>query len=179
MDETTPEPTELETYMEMVTRHQAALRAFVARIAPRRDQADDIAQEVFLVAFGKWEAYDPQREPLPWLRGIARNIVRSAWRQQRERTDPGVLHGVLEQAAHRAFSDDEGSPRRLDALQICLEELPAPDRQAIRMRHAEGQPIAEIATRIDRTISAVHSYLLRIRRRLRDCVGRRLGEVGA
>jgi RNA polymerase sigma-70 factor (ECF subfamily) len=46
--------------------------------APRRD-LEDLAQDVVLIALGKWTSYDPSLALEPWLWGIARN----RWRDYR------------------------------------------------------------------------------------------------
>jgi RNA polymerase sigma-70 factor (ECF subfamily) len=47
--------------------------------APRRD-LEDLAQDVVLIALGKWTSYDPSLALEPWLWGIARN----RWRDYRD-----------------------------------------------------------------------------------------------
>jgi RNA polymerase sigma factor (sigma-70 family) len=47
--------------------------------APRRD-LEDLAQDVVLIALGKWPSYDPALALEPWLWGIARN----RWRDFRD-----------------------------------------------------------------------------------------------
>lgn len=162
----------LGEYMALVARHQAAVRSLVARLAPRRDQVDDLAQEVFVVAFESFEKYDPERELLPWLRGIARNLCRAAWRKTRRSELPGGLEEVLAAAAP---GEDPAAPR-LEALRACVAGLPAEHRKAILLRHERGLDSRRIALELGRSPGAVNAYFLRIRRALRACVERRLKE---
>jgi RNA polymerase sigma-70 factor (ECF subfamily) len=53
-------------------------------------------------------------------------------------------------------------------LTLALEELPADQREAVRLRHLEGLPLAEIADRLGRSEDAVAGLLKRGMRTLRE-----------
>ena len=77
MTRTTPGRDE---FVELFWQHGAAVHAYLSRRAGRQD-ADDLLGEVWLQAFRSRERYD-RRWPsaLPWLYGIARNVLRAHWR---------------------------------------------------------------------------------------------------
>ena len=56
----------------------AAIHAYGARRGGPH-AADEIAAETFLVAWRRWDAV--RAEPLPWLFGVARNVVLRHWEQ--------------------------------------------------------------------------------------------------
>ena len=69
-----------EQFAEVFDRHQRAVHAYAARRAGQ-DAADDVLSEVFLAAFGQRKRFDPDAtSALPWLYGIAGNILRRRWR---------------------------------------------------------------------------------------------------
>lgn len=60
-------------FAALYERHYGAVHAYAARrVGP--DAADEVAADTFLVA---WRRFDvmPQPTPLPWLYGVARNVV--------------------------------------------------------------------------------------------------------
>lgn len=73
-----------DAFVEIVRRHEAAVHAYLVR-RTGREAADDLLAEVWLRAFSSRTTFDTQRfSALPWLYGIARNVLRAHWR-----TDPG------------------------------------------------------------------------------------------
>lgn len=171
---------DLDEYMELVARHQVALRSFVARLSPRTDRVDDLAQEVFVRAIDAFDRYRAEAEILPWLRGIARNVCREAWRGATGAASPERLEIALEDAAERDAAERaraEAGDARLDALRLCVDSLPAGRREYFEMRHRTRLTSAEMAERLGRTAEAVDCAMLRLRRWLRNCVETRLGEA--
>jgi len=67
----------------------------------------------------------------------------------------------------------------LAALQGCLEQLPAQGREIVRLRYFENQSPGAIASHLGRPSDGVRQVLLRLRRKLLECVESRLGiELG-
>src|SRR5690349_19907133 len=66
---------EPEVFSALFTRHAASIQRYVTRrIGP--DAADDVVAETFLLAFPQRETYDQARaQALPWLYGIATNLI--------------------------------------------------------------------------------------------------------
>jgi len=67
-------------FVALFWRHGPAVHAYLSRRAGRQD-ADDLLSEVWLRAFtGRADRRSP--EALPWLYGIARNVLSAHWRRQ-------------------------------------------------------------------------------------------------
>jgi len=64
-----------EAFSALFTRHAPCIQRYVTRrIGP--EAADDVVAETFLLAFRKRNSYDPaRRDALPWLYGIATNLI--------------------------------------------------------------------------------------------------------
>jgi DNA-directed RNA polymerase specialized sigma24 family protein len=75
--------TEPEQFATIFERYFGQIHGYLARRVGRRP-ADDLAAEVFLVAFAQRHRYDLDREcARPWLYGIATNLVGTHQRQER------------------------------------------------------------------------------------------------
>ncbi len=136
----------------------AAIHAYaVRRVGPHA--ADEIAADTFLVAWRRWDAIPA--EPLPWLYGVARNVVLRHWeqdaRQQRARE---ALDHERAPAAHVAEETDDPS------LWEAWAQLRPADREVLALVAWEELPVAD-AARVLGCSSAVFSVRLhRARRRL-------------
>lgn len=70
-----------DEFVELFWQHGAAVHAYLSRRAGRQD-ADDLLGEVWLQAFRSRGRYDDTwPSALPWLYGIAHNVLRTYWRQ--------------------------------------------------------------------------------------------------
>jgi DNA-directed RNA polymerase specialized sigma24 family protein len=108
--------------------------------------------------------------------GVARNVLREAWEQERQR---GPEHGVsvLAERLPAPPAAAERQEARLDCLERCLAELGADSRELV-LRYYEGEGAAKIAGR--RALAArlgvapptLRIRLHRLRARLEACVQR-------
>ena len=63
---------------------------------------------------------------------------------------------------------------RLQALETCLTELPADDRELIRQRYTVGCPIEQLVEQSGASRRTLFRNLDRIRRTLFECINRRM-----
>jgi RNA polymerase sigma-70 factor (ECF subfamily) len=166
---------------QLVRAHQARLRSYVYSRTGSAETADDLVQEVFLVAFERLDRFDPSRPAGPWLWGIARNELREHWRAV-ERTSSAARLEAL--AAARQLRQDETAPPesalsdRLGDLRACLEKLPPRSRDLVRLLYTEHLSCEQVAERWREGATLVRVAIHRIRRALRKCVETRgIGEA--
>lgn len=169
--------TDEAAFPELVSRYQATVRGFTALWAPSRDEADDIAQEVFLGALHSAHTFDPSRDLKTWLLGIARNLTRQAWRRvlRLPQGSPQDLDSILEQHAVAAYqARAQKADQRNAALEQCIETLPEKERSAFNSYVVDELSSGEMASRMNTTEGTVRALVSRIRRRLKLCIERRL-----
>ena len=138
-----------------------------------RAEAEEVAQDVFVRAWRRADAYDPRRgEVATWLLAIARNVAIDHARMRR--SDPV---GVDPTALLGDAADPERSPeeRRIAAddaarLWAAIETLPVEQRRALLLaaflgRTArdigalDGTPIGTVKTRIRAAMLKLHGLL--------------------
>lgn len=145
--------------------------AYARRRSPDRAAADDIVSEVFTTAWSRRRDFNHGASPLPWLYGIANNVVRnhhrSAGRHLRlidqleaQPAPPGANRGV--------DGGEAGDVELLDAL----ERLSADDRELLRLLAWEGLSHAEIGIVLGCSTNAVGIRIHRARKRLAEELGR-------
>lgn len=171
---------DLESFARLVAMNQKSVRACVAvRVATPHD-ADDIAQEVFLIAHRKLGELDASQPLGPWLRTVAIFLLRNHQRKIQRSPVSAVEHiaELADQTIREELHDDKDEAR-LAAMQECLGKLEGPAREMVRMRYEEDLPLAEIGARLNRKHSALTMALHRLRLSLRDCVEQKLTEAMA
>ncbi len=159
-------------FEEAVKPHLPMLFAYSRAICGDYHAAQDVVQESVLIAFRKLSHFFPEADFATWLRAIARREALNA----RKKLAKVML--VTEEAIERYYSDassEAGSPER-EALQVCLKLLAGRMSKVIRGHYFEGRPLAELATSMNQTVSAVKQLMYRARLTLRDCVRRRLAQ---
>jgi RNA polymerase sigma-70 factor (ECF subfamily) len=152
------------------------LVGFLTMLTGRRDLAEDVAHDAVLEA---WRVRDRFRETEDfgrWLRGIARNLLRRRFAEKNRLVVPfsDAVVDRLEIAWARLRRDDDDS-ERVDALRLCLDALDPAERRRLTERYGNDRSIDEIAAMSGRTTDAVKMLFMRLRRRLQECVERRLG----
>ncbi|MDJ0961533.1 MAG: sigma-70 family RNA polymerase sigma factor [Acidimicrobiia bacterium] len=152
-------------FRQMYTAHRASIQAYCFRRIPAAD-ANDAAAEVFTTAWRRLaDAPSPERH-LPWLYGIARNVVANASRSRR-RSDR--LQMKLRGLRHHPVASPEPEIVRREVERAVLEAmalLRPQDQEILRLRTWEELPNEDIAEIFGLSVRAVESRLTRIRRKL-------------
>jgi len=167
----------VDAYEGVVSACQGRLRAMIANMCPPGIDPDEIAHLAFVEAFRKIDQYTPNTRFFAWLATIARLLLlvelRKLRREARTRTNYiGQLVGQVLEAEFQAGSElDE---LRIRALRGCVAGLPEHLREVVQLRYDGDASIEHIAGRVGRSSGAVKVQLFDIRRKLRDCVNRKL-----
>ena len=163
--------TEPELFGILFDRHFAAIHRYLERRLGA-EEANELAGEVFRIAFEQRGRFRPLHESaLPWLYGVATNLMLKRWRSERRRLR--ALAG-LEAAAERHSSELEGAEERLDARSLrarlldALAALPQGDRDVMVLVAWEELSYEEVGTALAIPVGTVRSRLNRARGRLRE-----------
>jgi RNA polymerase sigma-70 factor (ECF subfamily) len=134
--------------------------------------ADDLTAETFAVAFRRWGDLDPSRPVQPWLYGIASNLIRHRWREERRMFRAHARTGVDPVVAETDTSHDPlDALGRRAALATALADLRREEREVLLL-HAWGElSDAEIAEALSIPLGTVKSRLSRAREHVRNRLG--------
>ncbi|MFT3866941.1 MAG: sigma-70 family RNA polymerase sigma factor [Nibricoccus sp.] len=170
---------QIELFSNLVRVHHASLRAFVRALGAEEAWVDDIAQEVFLVAFRNYAKFDPSADFGKWLRGIARNLVANERRKGARHTRllPAVVVDVLLNQTPEAINPGYEPNDLLPAMRECVAQLPPRSQELLHHRYTEGENANQLAERLRTRAEAVRQSLVRIRATIKTCVERKLGEA--
>ena len=181
------EPNELDTLMlRAAAGDEAAFRRFYDLTAPAllaillrmlrdRFHAEDVLQEAMVIAWNKAGEFDPARAAAKtWITTIARrralDLLRSRTRRDQVLHDDAAdIRDVLGQVKSVAADSPESSAT-VRRLAFCFGELSNDAAACIQFAYLDGLTFAEIAERIDRSLSTVKSWIRRGLSKLQACM---------
>jgi RNA polymerase sigma-70 factor, ECF subfamily len=153
---------------ELVERFQPMVFAVCVRMLAQREDAEDVAQDVFLRVFRALRTWDPARPLQPWILAIAANRCRTALRQRpRDASRSSVEIGQI-------AADGSNDSRELsDELDLAVAALREEYRLCFVLFYQQELSCAEIASVLNRPEGTVKTWLHRARRELAERLRRR------
>ena len=129
--------------------------------------AKEALQETFLRVLRYARAFESEEVFWCWLKAVARSAARDAGRKQRRYLS--LLQTFAARWRHDLESPGSAEEDQLRlALDECLMELDADDRQLIEGKYLAAATVKELSVQTGLTDRAVESRLLRLRRDLRQ-----------
>ncbi|MCE7010804.1 CU044_5270 family protein [Kibdelosporangium philippinense] len=169
--------TDADAFAVIFDRHAVTVHRFLSRRVGAQ-LADDLTGQTMLVAFDQRRRFDlSQHNALPWLYGIAANLLRRHTRTEERR------HRALAKSAADTIleSHAESVTDRVTAaaqpLGKALAKLPAAEREIVLLVAWESLSYEEIAVALDIPIGTVCSRLHRARTKLRRALERRPADM--
>lgn len=153
----------------LVERYQRAAYAVAYSVTGRHEDAEDAAQESFLVALQRIEECRSPERFAGWLMTIVRNRSRNLVRRESLRdTDPVPIS-----ASTRLPTPDRETERSelRGVLRRALDALSEVQREIVLLHDMEGWKHREIADRLGLPSGTVRSHLHFARRALREAMG--------
>ena len=154
---------------QLVKQHAADVLWFVARLIPRREDAEDVAQDVFVAAYQSLARYDAERASFKtWLLRIAYNTVLKRFRDGRRMPFVEMTEDELEAIADDAADEllHEPSQSRVALLEPAVRQLPDDDQLLLILYYHNGKSLREIAYITGRSESYLTSRLQYLRKKL-------------
>lgn len=146
--------------------YAASYRRLVAQlhaVTGNRQEAEDVVQEAFMKAMGRWDDVVTYDSPEAWLRTVALNLARSRFRRTVRGAAALVRHGV-------PHEEPELSPDHV-ALMTAMKQLPLAQREALVLHHFAGLSVDEVAASVGAPSGTVKARLSRGRAALAGRLG--------
>lgn len=158
-----------ECYRPLVEKYQKKVYLLACSMVGIPAEAQDIAQEAFLVAYKNLHQLKDRERFGSWLFGITRNLSYTALRKQKIETES------IDSVAYRDIPNvvpmrpaEENGVDILATLMSRLEELPEKYRILLRLKYLEDYSYQEISEMLDIPVDLVRSRLFEGRRMLRE-----------
>jgi RNA polymerase sigma-70 factor (ECF subfamily) len=172
------QPISDEDLVKLLAQHDREIFRYVFTLVPDRPAAEDIIQETAAALWRKRDAYDAAQPFLPWAFSFARLEVLKH-RKLAGKHPLSFDESLIDQLAERRAADQFLIESRRSALNDCLSMLSQEDRRLIQARYAQNQSVAQLAELRGDPVKLLYNALDRLRRRLMDCISRRLAKEGA
>lgn len=151
-----------QAFQILVERHQKWLVALLKHLISDLQEAEDLAQNVFVKAFFALPKFRDESKFRTWLRVIA---TREAFNHYRKRGSSEIPTDFDEQPT--IIEDDQPTAQeRLherDALNLALKKVPYPYREILVLRYIEELSLEEIGEALELGTSATKMRLKRAR----------------
>ncbi len=159
-------------FATLVRTHQRLVHSLALRMLADRQQAEDLAQEVFLQLYRSLGSLESEEHLKFWLRRVT--MHRAIDRLRREPKLPVAPLAEAEIVASESVDGDPLLERRLRAL---VAELPPAARAVVLLRYQEDLDPLEIAQTLRMPVNTVKSRLKRSLAELRERMTAAAGAV--
>lgn len=162
-----------EEFVRLFAAHHNRLLAYILAMMHDRADAEEVFQEASLVLWREFDSFRHGEPFMPWACAIAFNQMRKFWRlRKRDKLTFSVT--LLEDLAKDAAEMEGELDERRVALAECMKSLPQRDRQVVELYYGVKTTADEVAEKLGKSVHAIYKALNRSRRRLFDCIARRL-----
>jgi len=167
-------------FEELVARYQMRLVAILEHLVGSRDQAEDLAQEVFLRVYRARKRYVAGAKFSTWLFTIANNVASNALRNRSRRPEitlqardsgplgPRPLDAMVQASSGQMPARQLAKAEMREIVQLALTALNERQRMAVLLSKFEQMSYADIAETMQLTPQAIKSLLHRARGNLRE-----------
>ena len=164
-----------EAFAPLVEAYQRKIFSIVFHLVRRRNDVEDIVQEIFMKAFAAIESYNSQSSFGTWINRIAVNHCYDYLRRQR--SSKVTYFWEMSEEGQRQIETHTQSPEEggLDSAEkLALGDLvnkllgraPAEDRVILTLKEIEDKSVEEISEILGLKLSTVKVRLHRARKRM-------------
>jgi RNA polymerase sigma-70 factor (ECF subfamily) len=156
-----------DLFSELVTRYKNLVYSVILRMINDREEADDLAQEVFIKLYKNLDKYYPDFKFSTWTIRIATNHVIDYRRKKKQETVP------IEDVEFSLTSEDSPESEYIkreqsNELKKIVSELPDMYKIPIVLYHEQGLSYQEISDIVNEPLSKVKNRIFRGRRMLKE-----------
>jgi RNA polymerase sigma-70 factor (ECF subfamily) len=163
----------INAFNTLVWRWEKPVYNFILRYLGKRDEARDLAQQVFIKVYRNLPRLKDRERFSAWIYQIAANLCRDTIKQNRRRQIYSLENlqenGVLDEAAHPGLTllpdmglhpDKVVSRNELrDILEKALQEIPEEQRVVVIMKEYQGLKFTEIAEALGVSVNTIKSRM--------------------
>ena len=160
-----------DQFLRLFAAHEPALRTFVRSLLPSLADVSEVMQEVAVVLWQKFAEFDATRDFRKWAFGVARYQA-LAYLRDRARDRHVFDDELVGRLADEAVAAGPRHEAQREALETCLQKLPAHQRELVLSAYTEGTRMDVLAAQRERTAMSLYKLLHRLRQLLLECVRR-------
>ncbi|MEX2673502.1 MAG: sigma-70 family RNA polymerase sigma factor [Phycisphaeraceae bacterium] len=159
-----------DTIVRLLIRDRAKLLGYITAIVREDHAADDVYQEVCILAIRKRDSIESESHLLGWARQAARFTALKVLRARGRR--PVLLDGDVLDLIEDDWAELDGvaALEMRDTLAHCMAKLSPRERRLLAMRYQDGLSGHTMATTLNQKTNSIYTAMGRIHRRLGACM---------
>ena len=157
-----------DDFAELITRYKNLVYSIILRMTKDSEEANDLAQEVFLKLYKNLASYSPEFKFSTWVMRITTNHIIDFHRKRKQETVP-LDEAVVNTVTSTADSPETALLRKEEQehIQKIVGDLPSMYKIPIIMYHQKGMSYQEISDKIGEPLSKVKNRIFRGRKLLK------------
>ena len=161
---------DLEAFETMVSRYEKPILNYLYRLLGKKEDAEDVLQEVFLKVYTHHRKIDPEKDFNAWVYRIATTTAYDFLR----RAKPGQELFIIDDAENPLETIDEHdayySIETSNDLEQGLSKIKPIYKSVLLLHFGEGFSYEEVAEMVGAPLNTVKTYLHRGKRALKDAL---------
>lgn len=161
-----------DMYRTLVNRYSPMVFSIVRRFEKDDDEAEELAQQIFVKAYEKLDSFDMKSKFSTWLYSLAANHCRDYVKNIRRANkrfsemEPDYLDQTMidEETPYLNLEVSEWKHRLMNAMNTLKEEYSEP----FLMKYRDGMSYEAISERMDVSVSALKVRVHRARKELKE-----------
>jgi RNA polymerase sigma-70 factor, ECF subfamily len=164
----------------IIHEYELMLRSYLATKLYKQDEVDDLAQETFITAFKKLEAFDTEMNMHSWLFGIAHNHLRNHFKTTKRRNN--AMDNLREHIFVNIEDKLQEASQSLDSEQVgrllhCINKLPDKLSKIVETG-LKGLRLDSLESELEMNRNAIYQARYRANDMLRKCIQSPASEGG-
>lgn len=148
---------------------QTSIRAYLVAAVSDYHDAEDLLSQVAVAVARDFEKYDPATPFIRWAVAIARNRVLN-YRRTKAMSRLVFSQDTLDVLAGAMPEEPPVETATKAALDDCIAKLQDRSQKALKLRYEQDLKPAQIAPRLNMSVTAVTSLMHRVHKQLAKCV---------
>jgi RNA polymerase sigma-70 factor, ECF subfamily len=176
---------DLEARHVLLGRYQSIIQSTASRMAATRQDAEDLATDIYLHIFSVINSCKNIQTLPGWIKRVATNVVYQSWRKKGRQPLQTSLEAIVEVVGDSVLSSDASAnpatillertiqEERNARLQTALTSLPAHQRVLCDLHYNQKKSFEEISQETGLPVGTIKSGLFRAR----ETMHRKLGDL--
>lgn len=162
-----------QLFQELVKEHRTKLHRFITRYIGAREDAAELTQQAFILAYEAYPTFRGQSTFSTWLHGIAMNLVRNYLSRTPSRRYEFVDDHALADLALEGPCPEESASlaQKMRLLSQAMQSLPPHMQEVLMLVAMEEMSYEEAAELLCIPVGTVRSRLSRARTMLKEKIG--------
>lgn len=151
-------------------KYYLGIRGYISKKIDDEGVVEEIANDVMLAAINSGEKFEGKCSEFSWICSIANHKIVDYYRKKKIKTILFSVNPIFEEIADKALTPERDVLKNelKDEIKKTFGEMKQGYRNLLRLKYLEGWKVEEIARKMNTTIKAVESRLIRAKKEFRE-----------